>query len=753
MSHIPNTPAGIYPVPVDKNIVPSDDAVATLAAYATELVTKNNVFTREKTFGNKAENRSMQSSLYGVIEETEFHKGNDLSLKTLVEDFKKIDSEVNEALDTVFFNETFPWDQQGNSHAPKKISKGTKGLEDFVFSIVENTLKHSDNRNVPKFKLLNSTLLKDGNDPTTNRAYRNEIASSDTVEQVYSADRQFTSKGGILSPFDIAEISGVGKSQLQATLAMIPYASLDISSTGDNAVVNFFAGIAREFKRRPEKLLRFETNNILLHLHNPNIVNPDADTVAGKASKFISDLLSLRSGDEKDDRPLRGNVNAITRRMGPSLLSLIPDFTSFTFGKGKLYNPLALAGGGSLTFGEQLIPGTGHSIDSMTSESAIAASVGLEGPLAVDALDAIALGRTSEIRDKENLEPKSVIARLENPKHLGRDGKGKRVLSSVGKNRWQIKNLPDSMILRSVGSKEAGSERNEGTKPYISTIEKTTLSEIDVAKIEQELESEYVPFYFHDMRTNEIIAFYAFLKNISETYSPSWQSEQYYGRVDDVHIYGGSTRRTINLGFTIAALNRIDFDMMWKKVNKLVTLVYPQFGEPIKTNNNKVIAFSEPIVGAPLIRLRLGDLFKTNFSKNSEQRNATREALNTLLSEGTIDPAIHGKELAASEKKSQLEIDFSKSFGKGLAGIITDLSFDYNQARWETVKGHVAPQLIDVTFSFIAIHDVAPGLDKDGVNRAPLYTPVREKVKSLDAIFFNSKGPGSLDYTMTKDKD
>lgn len=743
-------PPGIYPVPADKNIVPTDDeSVEKLVNYATELLTRNNVFTSNKKFEDKAENKNMQSSVYNsVIADSEFHKGNNTNLNTLLDEFKKIDTEVSTALEGVLFSETFPWDKAGNSQAPKNIGKGTQGIKDFVFSIISNTIKHQDNRNIPRFELLNKSLLKDGNDPTTNKAYRDEIANANSVKQVYSADRQFTSKGGILSPFDVAEISGVGKSQLQATLAMIPFASLDISSTGDNAVVNFFAGLAREFRRRPEKLLKFETNNILLHLHNPNIVNPDADTVSGRATKFVADLLSLRSGDEKNDRPLRGNVSAITKRMGPSLLSLIPDFEAFTLGKGKLYNPLALAGGGSLTFGEQLIPGTGHSIDSVTSESAIAASVGLEGPLAVEALDAIALGRTSEIRDKENLEPRSVIARLENPKHLGRDGKGKRVLSSVGKNRWQIKNLPDSMILRSKNQKTLLGEK-EGTKPYVDPVEHPTISPVDVAAIEQELESEYVPFYFHDMRTNEIVAFYAFLKNVSESYSPSWTSEQYYGRVDDVHIYAGSTRRTINLGFTIAALNRIDFDIMWKKVNKLVTLVYPQFGEQIKTKDNKAIAFSEPIIGAPVIRLRLGDLFKTNFSP-IKTANLTREALDPFRDVSILASA---NDLFVQEETKALLIDFKQSFSKGLAGIITDLSFDYNQARWETVKGHVAPQLIDVSFSFIAIHDTAPGLDKDGINRAPLYTPVREKVKSRDAIFFNSQGQGSLDYTMTKDKD
>jgi hypothetical protein len=57
---------------------------------------------------------------------------------------------------------------------------------------------------------------------------------------------------------------------------------------------------------------------------------------------------------------------------------------------------------------------------------------------------------------------------------------------------------------------------------------------------------------------------------------------------------------------------------MWFKINKLVTLVYPQWskGREIKWGQNKFVQpFSQFPSASPMIRLRLGDLFKTNYSK------------------------------------------------------------------------------------------------------------------------------------------
>ncbi len=141
-----------------------------------------------------------------------------------------------------------------------------------------------------------------------------------------------------------------------------------------------------------------------------------------------------------------------------------------------------------------------------------------------------------------------------------------------------------------------------------------------VERLENTLDAEYVPFYFHDLRTNEIIAFHAFLSSLTDTFQPNYNSVPGYGRMDDIKIYK-STSRTIGLSFVVAATSQADFDEMWFKINKLVTLVYPQWSEGTEVFNivDPKMKFKQPfsqvLRSSPMIRLRVGDVVKTNYSK------------------------------------------------------------------------------------------------------------------------------------------
>jgi len=150
---------------------------------------------------------------------------------------------------------------------------------------------------------------------------------------------------------------------------------------------------------------------------------------------------------------------------------------------------------------------------------------------------------------------------------------------------------------------------------------------------ERTLDAEYVPFYFHDLRTGEIIAFHAFLDNLSDSFSARYNGQKAIGRAEEVQIYD-STSRDIGFSFYVAATSREDFNEMWFKINKLVTMLYPQYTQgrgtgdqsfqpkrnPIDflaglSGENFIMPFSQVQSASPMIRLRIGDVVKTNFSK------------------------------------------------------------------------------------------------------------------------------------------
>jgi hypothetical protein len=64
---------------------------------------------------------------------------------------------------------------------------------------------------------------------------------------------------------------------------------------------------------------------------------------------------------------------------------------------------------------------------------------------------------------------------------------------------------------------------------------------------------------------------------------------------------------------------------------------------------------------------------------------------------------------------------FESAGGQGVAGVITQLGFDWNEAPWEINDGSRAPMWCKVTLGFTPIHDIPLGLDYEGGMRAPAY--------------------------------
>jgi len=156
------------------------------------------------------------------------------------------------------------------------------------------------------------------------------------------------------------------------------------------------------------------------------------------------------------------------------------------------------------------------------------------------------------------------------------------------------------------------------------TSEERRLPSSLVREIEHQLESEYMPFYFHDLRTNEIISFHAFIENISDSFTPDYNSASGFGRIDEVRSYVKTTRN-INLSFILAATSETDHDLMWYQINKVVAMCYPQWSDAFsvqtKDKEGNILPgqfkypFTQVPTASPLIRLRVGDLIKSNYSR------------------------------------------------------------------------------------------------------------------------------------------
>ena len=367
------------------------------------------------------------------------------------------------------------------------------------------------------------------------------------------------------------------------------------------------------------------------------------------------------------------------------------------------------------------------------------------------------------------------------------------------------------------------------------------ISQADAQRIESILDAEYMPFYFQDLRTNEVIAFHAFLDDVTDSYTANYNASSGYGRIENVQTYK-DTKRSVGCTFHIIGMNPADFDYMWWQINKLTTMVYPQWsqGRSLQTDDgfNFTQPFSQIPMATPVIRVRIGDLIRSNYSRFNLKRlfgrqdtdkiesqtsttqnttteteiiaktgkflikagesydtvtalgtlgppvkfpkvdvlndpveyfkatkvknpifgdtaqcysviglplgfngfikvddkslNAIEEFQKSIVSAPTTGPKINDTSFYSPENNSVVR-SFESAMGMGLAAVVTSLNFTWMDALWgvgEDGSGNRAPRSCKVQMNFEPIHDIAPGLDHEGFNRAPIY-PVGNLVNGI----------------------
>jgi hypothetical protein len=102
--------------------------------------------------------------------------------------------------------------------------------------------------------------------------------------------------------------------------------------------------------------------------------------------------------------------------------------------------------------------------------------------------------------------------------------------------------------------------------------------------------------------------------------------------------------------------------------------------------------------------------------KNQKQRDAVVAAA-VENSNATRLPAKF-----MSPENNSIVRSFESTIGRGLAGFIESMSFDwYDRTVWNLDKNQKAPMMCKVNVSFSPVHDISPGLDSFGHNRAAIY--------------------------------
>ena len=111
---------------------------------------------------------------------------------------------------------------------------------------------------------------------------------------------------------------------------------------------------------------------------------------------------------------------------------------------------------------------------------------------------------------------------------------------------------------------------------------------------------DFIPFKFYDVENEGLIVFRAFLEGISDNLSPEWSQQDYAGRPEQGHIYGGYSN-TISFSFQVAPFSKEEFKAQWKKINYLKGLTTP--------SGYSFSAGAGTYMTPPFMRMTIGDMF------------------------------------------------------------------------------------------------------------------------------------------------
>ncbi len=123
-----------------------------------------------------------------------------------------------------------------------------------------------------------------------------------------------------------------------------------------------------------------------------------------------------------------------------------------------------------------------------------------------------------------------------------------------------------------------------------------------------ELPEDFIKFRIRDVVNGRWIIFPAiFTAGITDNSAATYNSINYIGRPDAVHIYQNRTR-SVSFGFRVVALNEEDIPIIWQKMNYLKGLTNPQFKEFFSDTEGQTRTNSTRPV-APIVNLTIGDMF------------------------------------------------------------------------------------------------------------------------------------------------
>lgn len=110
---------------------------------------------------------------------------------------------------------------------------------------------------------------------------------------------------------------------------------------------------------------------------------------------------------------------------------------------------------------------------------------------------------------------------------------------------------------------------------------------------------DLIPFWIRSKSTGDTMHFRSIITGLSETVSPSWSTNKFFGNPFNFYTFD-SVERSVSFTLTTYCLNPDELSKMWTKIEFLTDIAYPS----INSLKNK-----KRFVTPPIIDFRLGDMY------------------------------------------------------------------------------------------------------------------------------------------------
>jgi len=280
---------------------------------------------------------------------------------------------------------------------------------------------------------------------------------------------------------------------------------------------------------------------------------------------------------------------------------------------------------------------------------------------------------------------------------------------------------------------------------------------------------------FQHVATGGQVVFPAFITQFSEAYSPEYNEEMVFGRMDPIAIYK-ATKRTISLGWELPSYSFEGAKENLAKTDTLIRFLYPVYGSNPRASTEKVTAKDTKVKGKKKPNGVKRKLIEANKKTTTKRTRVTPTAVGRLSQRKTIDygaferqstnliasplmkitftnliagkvmknpksppgpggvkgtkkkPKAYTHVITETGERTKSTFTNEQIFRAPLVGIITGFNFEpdfQNSDFYDPGFGTLYPKVIKLSCNITVLHDHRLGFDERGKPVFPLGWPHR----------------------------